>query len=67
MAGTQVGSIMKQYTGIVDVMLGRDTFAINFEVAIPVVHKAVLMGAVFLIVSCLQSWWVNESRRYCNS
>ena len=46
----QIGKISKQWTGLGrEYFTDADNFGVNFPMDTPVKHKALLMGAVFLI------------------
>ena len=50
MSGRQIGKISKQWTGLArEAFSDTDNFGVNFPLDMPVKHKAILMGAVFLI------------------
>jgi hypothetical protein len=52
MSGEQIGNVSKKWSGFLKEMYtDADTFGINFPVDLDVKIKAVLMGALFLIVS----------------
>jgi hypothetical protein len=52
MSGEQIGGVSKKWSGFLKEMFtDADTFGINFPVDLDVKIKAVLMGALFLIVS----------------
>jgi hypothetical protein len=56
--GTNVGKISKQWTGLAKEMFtDADNFGMTFPIDLDVNIKAVLLGAVFLIVSIECTAW----------
>lgn len=57
MNGTQIGKITKQWSGILrEAFTDADHFGITFPIDLDVSMKAVLLGALFLIVSMVRQF-----------
>jgi hypothetical protein len=63
--GQRVGKISKQWSGLAKEMFtDADNFGISFPMDLDVRIKAVLLGAVFLIVSYDDNWHHSVSKNY---